>query len=113
MQKCKRQFAPDSVSNKVKLNYPISPKCCKATYLHHQYKHYNRYKCGNKKYNHIIVKYHNTNIDVPSSDEIIRPLTRKDMKFSLNTILIALTLYFLNSSSTRAIISNPAYCTEY
>lgn len=102
-KKCKRQFAPNSVSGKVKLNYPRCPKCGKATYLHHQYKHYNRYKCGDKKCNHIIVEYHNTNIDMPSSEGITGSFSMKGMRFSLNTILTALTLYFLNNSSTRAI----------
>ncbi len=103
MQKCKRQFTPDSVSTKPKLNYPKCPKCDRATYLRHEYKHYNRYKCGNKKCNHVIVQYHNTNIDPASSECITGSLSMKGMIFSLNTILTALTLYFLNNSSTRAI----------
>jgi len=102
-KKCKRQFAPDSVSTKPKLNYPRCPKCDRATYLHHEYKHYNRYKCGNKKCNHVIVQYHNTKIDPASSECITGSLSMKGMRFSLNTILTALTLYFLNNSSTRAI----------
>ncbi|WP_346929691.1 DDE-type integrase/transposase/recombinase [Clostridium sp.] len=102
-KKCKRQFAPDSVSTKPKLNYPRCPKCDRATYLHHEYKHYNRYKCGNKKCNHVIAQYHNTKIDPASSECITGSLSMKDMRFSQNTILTALTLYFLNNSSTRAI----------
>jgi len=38
------------------------PKCGRATYLHHQYKHYNRYKYGSKKCNHVIVQYHNVGL---------------------------------------------------
>ena len=102
-RKCKRQFAPDSVSVERKSTYPRCPKCGCATYLHHQYKHYNRYKCGSKKCNHVIVQYHNTNIDPTSSESITGSLSMKGMRFSLNTILTALTLYFLNNSSTRAI----------
>ena len=102
-KKCKRQFAPDSVSVERKSPYPRCPKCGCATYLHHQYKHYNRYKCGSKKCNHVIVQYHNTNIDPTSSESITGSLSMKGMRFSLNTILTALTLYFLNNSSTRAI----------
>ena len=49
---CKRQFVTGDYIDRPKRNYP---KCDKATYLHHQYKHYNRYKLGNGKYNHIIV----------------------------------------------------------
>ena len=102
-KKCKRQFAPDSVSVERKSPYPRCPKCGCATYLHHQYKHYNRYKCGSKKCNHVIVQYHNTNIDPASNELITGSLSMKGMRFSLNTILTALTLYFLNNSSTRAI----------
>lgn len=102
-RKCKRQFAPNSVSVERKSPYPRCPKCGCATYLHHQYKHYNRYKCGSKKCNHVIVQYHNTNIDLASSESITGSLSMKGMRFSLNTILTALTLYFLNNSSTRAI----------
>lgn len=102
-KKCKRQFAPDSVSVKKESLYPKCPKCSRATYLHHQYKHYNRYKCGSKKCNHVIVQYHNTSIDSASSELITGSISMKGMRFSLNIILTALTLYFLNNSSTRAI----------
>lgn len=103
-KKCKRQFAPASIKNKSKqTKYPTCPKCGKATYLHHEYKHYNRYKCGNRHCNHILVQYHNMNIEDTSSDKLIGSISMKGMRFSLNTILTALTLYFLNNSSTRMI----------
>lgn len=102
-KKCKRQFAPDSVKTKSKCKYPRCPKCGKATYLHHKYTHYNRYKCGNKKCNHVIVQYHNLNVDMASSETVSGSLSIKGMRHSLHTILTALTLYFLNNSSTRAI----------
>ena len=79
------------------------PRCGKGTYLHHSYKHYNRYKCNNKKCNHIIVKHHTTNIDTASSELVSGSLSMKGMRFPLHVILTALTLYFLNNSSTRAI----------
>lgn len=53
-KKCKGQFAPNSVTTKPKSKYPRWPKSGKATYLQHEYKHYNTYKCGDKKCNHII-----------------------------------------------------------
>ena len=43
--------------NKTNIKYPRCPKCGKGTSLHHSYKYYNRYKCTNKKCNHIIVKH--------------------------------------------------------
>lgn len=102
-KKCKRQFAPDSVTTKSKSKYPRCPKCGRATYLHHEYKHYNQCKCGDKKCNYVIVQYHNLNIDRASSEAVSGSLSIKGMRFSLHTILTALTLYFLNNSSTRAI----------
>ncbi|WP_051823813.1 IS6 family transposase [Clostridium sulfidigenes] len=60
-----------------------------------------KYKC--KKCNHVIVQYHNTSIYPASSELIAVSLFMKDMIFSLNIILTALTLYFLNNASTRAI----------
>ncbi|WP_410745802.1 IS6 family transposase, partial [Clostridium neonatale] len=100
---CKRQFAPDSVSMPKKSKYPTCPKCGKSTFLHHSYKHYNRYKCGNKKCNHVIVHHHNLNIDDASSEKLTGSLSMKGMRFPLHIILTALTLYFLNNTSTRAI----------
>ncbi|OSA82816.1 UNVERIFIED_ORG: hypothetical protein B2H98_18845, partial [Clostridium botulinum] len=82
-----------------KMNYPRCPKCGKGTYLHHAYKHYNRYKCNNKKCNHkkcnhkkcnhIIVKHHTTNIDNASSELITGSLSMKGMRFPLHVILTA------------------------
>ena len=85
------------------MNYPKCPKCGKGTYLHHAYKHYNRYKCNNRKCNHIIVKHHTTNIDYASSNLVTGALSMKGMRFPLHVILTTLTLYFLNNSSTRMI----------
>ena len=95
---CKHQFAISDGDGRPKLNNPKSPRCDKGTYLHHAYKHYNRYKC-----NHIIVKHHTTNIDTASSELVSGSLSMKGMHFPLHVILTALTLYFLNNSSTRAI----------
>lgn len=98
-KQCKRQFALGDGDGLPKLNNPRCPKCD----LDHAYKHYNRYKCNNKKCNHIIVKPHTTNIDVSSSELITGSLSMKGMRFPLHVILTSLTLYFLNNSSTRAI----------
>lgn len=100
---CKRQFALGDGYGLPKMNYPNCPKCGKDTYLHHSYKHYNRYKSNTKKCNHIAVKHHTTNIDDSSSKLVTGSLSMKGMRFSLNVILTALTLYFLNNSSTRSI----------
>ena len=100
--KCKkynRQFALGDGKRLPKRNYPRCPKCGKGTYLHHSYKYY---KCNNKKCNHIIVKHHTTNIDIASSELKRLPFYERNA-FPLHVILTALTLYFFNNSSTRAI----------
>ena len=102
-KKCKRQFIASDGDGVPKMKYPKCPKCDKGTYLHHSYKHYNRYKCNNKKCNHIIVQHHNFNIDSPSSEDITGALSMKGMRFPLQIIITALTLYYLNNTSTRAI----------
>ena len=102
-QKCKRQFIASDGIGRPKMNYPKCPKCNKSTYLHHSYKHYNRYKCSNRKCNHIIVNYHNFNIDPASSEAVTGSLSMKGMRFPLQVIITALTLYYLNNTSTRAI----------
>lgn len=44
-KECHRQFVSDGGNN---LLNPRYPKFCKATYLHHKYKHYNHFKCSNE-----------------------------------------------------------------
>lgn len=63
-KECDRQFAPYYVSICPKSKHPRCSKCNKATYLNHKYKHYNHYKCGNRKCNHTFYQYHNLNIDI-------------------------------------------------
>lgn len=72
----------------------MCPKCGKSTFLHHSYKHYNCYKCDDKKCSHVIVHYHNLNIDNASSEKIAGSLSMKGMRFPLHIILTALILYF-------------------
>lgn len=102
-QNCNRQFVEGDGDGVQETKYPRCPKCNRATYLHHTYQHYNRYKCGNRKCNHIITQYHNFNIDLSSSELITGSTSMKGMRFPLHIILITLTLYYLNNTSTRAI----------
>ena len=59
-----------------------------------------KYQC--KKCNHVIVHHHSLNIDNTSSENLTESLSMKGMRFPLHVILTALTLYFLNNTSTRA-----------
>lgn len=100
---CHRQFILGNGIGNAKSDYPNCPKCGRKTYLHHKYKHYNRYKCGNRKCNHIIVSHHNFNIHSASNETITGSLSMKGIRFPLHIIITALTLYYLNCTSTRAI----------
>ena len=96
-----RQFAPNFVSSHQKSKYPRCHKCNKPIYLNHKHKHYNRYKCGNRKCNHSFSQYNNIDIDL--SENLTDSLSMKGMRFLLHTIFTSLTLYFLNNTLTRAI----------
>ena len=99
----KDNFAPGYANKKLKRSYPKYHRCGYGTYLHHRYKHYNRYKFNNRKCNHIVAQHHTSNIDEASCDKLTVSLSMKGIRFPLQTILTALSLYFLNNSSTKAI----------
>ena len=103
-KECKRQFTPWATPKERKLcEYPRCPLCGKATYIHHDYPKYTRYKCGNRKCNHILVQVKASAIS-HSSDHLIDGKNNfKGMRYPISVILNALTLYFHNDSSTRRI----------
>ena len=102
-QDCKRQFTEKSNPYFKKSHYPVCPRCSHKTYLHHKYEHYNRFKCGNRQCNHILVKYHSININPTSNHLIDGSTSLKGMRYPLHVVLLALNLYFNNNSSTRNI----------
>lgn len=101
-KECKRQFIIGSTASPRK-NYPKCPRCGAGMYLHHRHKHYCRFKCNNRKCNHTIVKYHSFNIEPASSEAVAGNVSLKGMRFPFHVVITALTLYFLNNSSTRSI----------
>ena len=102
-KQCNLHFVFADGNRLPKRNYPKCRKYVKENYFHHAYKHYNRYKCNNRKCNHIIIKHHNINIDTDSNELVSGSLSMKGTIFPLHVILTALTLCFLNNSSTKAI----------
>ena len=104
-QECKRQFAPKTLENRKpkERKYPSCPKCGKATFLHHSYKHYNQLRCWDKECNHSFSVPKPTSIKNPSCENVKGKTNFKGMKYPMHTILLALYLYYLNQSSTRAI----------
>jgi transposase-like protein len=107
---CRRQFS-EKPPAKRKPKYPRCPKCGKASFLHHDHKHYYNYRCCDKKCNHSFFVVKPTTIDEPSSSNLKGKTNFKKMRFPLFVIITALNLFFLNNSSTRK-ISNFLYLTH-
>ncbi len=103
-KECKRQFTlyPSSFKHK---DYPRCPKCGKATFIHHDYKFYTNYRCGDKSCYHSFSVIKLENIKPTSSESLLGKLSFTRMRFKLHTILTALNLYFVCNSSTRQISS--------
>ena len=101
---CKRQFAPtaNTVPRATK-NYPRCPVCGKATFLHHDYKHYSTYRCGDKSCYHAVKIVKPTSIDPISASILFGKTDFSRMRFPLHIILSALSMFYLCNTSTRNI----------
>lgn len=100
---CKRQFTSHSSSSFEHRHYPRCPKCGKATFLHHDYKFYSNFRCGDKSCYHSFSVVKLENIKPTSSESLWGKLSFKRMRHQLYTILTALNLYFVCNSSTRQV----------
>ena len=99
-KKCRRQFTLKSIK---KLNNPKCPVCGKDMYLHHKYKYHISFKCNNKQCNHAIKQLTPSAIDDSSSEKLFGKDTFSEHRFSINTIINAINLYYLFNATTRAI----------
>ena len=79
-------------------------------YLHHKYKYHVSFKCNNKKCNHTIKQLIPTAIDDPSSEKLNGKTVFSGHRFNLNTIIIAINLYYSLNATTRAIST---YLSDY
>jgi transposase-like protein len=101
---CKRQFAPLSPKASKKLKgYPKCPKCGKATFIHHDYEHYTRYRCWDKKCNHAFFVVKANAIGDASCQSLFGKTDFKRMRFPLHVIITALNMFYLCNTSTRKI----------
>ena len=101
---CKRQFAPFSPQTPRKLKgYPKCPKCGKATFIHHDYSHYTRYRCCDKKCNHAFSIVKANAVGNASCQNLFGKTNFKRMRFPLHVIITALNLFYLCNASTRKI----------
>ena len=99
-KKCCRQFTLKSIK---KLNNPNCPACGKGMYLHHKYKYHVSFKCNNRQCNHTIKQLIPSVIDDPSSEKLFVKDTFSGHRFSINTIINAINLYYSLNATTRAI----------
>lgn len=103
---CKRQWAPESPAKTRTYykKYPPCPRCSKATFLHHDYKLYSNFRCGDKKCYHGFNIPKLTQIPNTSSASIdLENFTLKRMRHPFHIIFTALTLYFFDNSTLRKI----------
>lgn len=102
---CSHQFAPDNPlkTNHTKRNYPRCPVCGKASFIHHDYQHYTNYRCGDKKCYHSFFVSKPTSILPSSMTNLIGKTNFKRMRYPVNIIISALTMYYIGNSSTRKI----------
>ena len=99
-KKCRRQFTLKSIK---KLNNPKCPACGKGMYLHHKYKYHVSFKCNNRQCNHTVKQLTSLAIDDPSSEKLFGKDTFSGHRFSINTIINAINLYYSLNATTRAI----------
>ncbi len=110
---CKCQFAPDSVSAQKKSKYPKCPKYGKDTFLHHAYKHDNRYKYGNKKCNHVVIYHHDLNIDNESSENLTGSLFNERNAVSVTYYSCSIDIIFIKQYINKGYCTVPTYNSKY
>ena len=99
-KKCRRQFTLKSIK---KLNNPKCPACDKGMYLHYKYKYHVSFKCNNRQCNHTIKQLIPSVIDDSSSEKLFAKDTFSGHRFSINTIINAINLYYSLNVTTIAI----------
>jgi len=104
-RKCKHQFAPENPKSKTerKRSYPACPRCGKASFLHHDYEHYSNYRCGDKKCSHSFFVPKPSAVSAPSVSKLFGKTDFKRMRYPVQTIIMALSMFYLGKNSFRNI----------
>ena len=106
---CQHQFAPDrpSVARKgewqTERRYPPCPVCGKPSFLHHDYEHYANYRCCDKNCNHSFFEWKSAAISAPSMSQLFGKHNFKRMRYPVQTIITALSMFYLGKNSFRNI----------
>lgn len=102
-RKCNHQFVPDRPSSTRRRKYPDCPRCGKAVFLHHDHEYYSNYRCCDKKCNHSMFVPKPTAISAPSMSQLVGKTDFKRMRYPVQTIITALSMFYLGKNSFRNI----------
>lgn len=100
---CKHQFAPDHLPKRQLSAYPPCPLCGKASFLHHDYKHYSNFRCGDKSCYHSFFVAKPTAIDPGSMSSLFGKVDFSRMRYPIQIVLTALCMFYLGKNSFRNI----------
>lgn len=100
---CNHQFAPDNPTSRLLKHYPPCPVCGKASFLHHDYQHYSNFRCGDKKCYHSFFVAKPTTITNPSMSSLFGKKDFKRMRYPVQIIITALSMFYLGKNSFRNI----------
>lgn len=102
---CQHQFAPEQprAREEHRRKYPPCPVCGKASFLHHDHEHYSNYRCGDKKCNHSFFEWKSTDVTAPSMSSLFGKHNFKRMRYPVQTIIAALSMFYLGKNSFRNI----------
>ena len=103
---CCHQFAPErprSEGANCRRKHPPCPVCGKASFLHHDYEHYSNYRCTDKKCNHSLFVWKSAAIAAPSMSTLFGKHNFKRMRYPIQIIITALSMFYLGKNSFRNI----------
>ena len=103
---CQHQFAPErprSQGTNCRRKHPPCPVCGKASFLHHDHEHYSNYRCGDKKCNRSFFEWKSTAVTAPSMSSLFGKHNFKRMRYPVQTIITALSMFYLGKNSFRNI----------
>ena len=103
---CRPQFAPErprSEGANCRRKHPPCPVCGKASFLHHDYEHYSNYRCTDKKCNHSFFVWKSAAVTAPSMSTLFGKHNFKRMRYPVQIIITALSMFYLGKNSFRNI----------
>ena len=77
--------------------------CGKASFLHHDYEHYSDYRCTDKKCNRSFFVWKSAAVTVPSMSNLSGKHDFKRMRYPVQMIITALSMFYLGKNSFRNI----------